>query len=77
MRVLHERTVDGQTRRAVVSHFNKATKGRLVRSLAEAGAQPASVDELVTALRDLKHTVEEHPATPGRPRQLDLVVRDL
>ena len=36
VRVLHE--VDG--RRQVVSHFNKATKGRLVRALLEDGAQP-------------------------------------
>lgn len=77
VRVLHERTVDGVTRRSVVSHFNKATKGRLVRSLAEAGAVPGSVDDLVTALRDLKHTVEERPAPAGRPRQLDVVVPDL
>jgi hypothetical protein len=64
-------------RRSVVSHFNKATKGRLVRSLAEAGVAPASVDDLVTALRDLKHTVEERPGPADRPRQLDLVVAEL
>jgi cytoplasmic iron level regulating protein YaaA (DUF328/UPF0246 family) len=74
LRVLHERTVDGLTRRSVVSHFNKATKGRLVRDLATAGVAPTSVDDLVTALRDLKYTVEERPALAGRPRQLDVVV---
>ncbi|WP_250008558.1 peroxide stress protein YaaA [Actinoplanes sp. M2I2] len=77
VRVLHERVVDGVARRSVVSHFNKATKGRIVRALAEAGAAPASVDEIVTALRDLKHTVEEQPTAPGRPRQLDVVVSEL
>ena len=77
VRVLHERTVDGMPKRSVVSHFNKATKGRLVRSLATAAAAPGSVDDLVTALRDLKHTVEERPAPAGRPRQLDVVVPDL
>ncbi|GAB2603115.1 UPF0246 protein [Paractinoplanes abujensis] len=77
VRVLHERVVDGVAKRSVVSHFNKATKGRLVRSLAEAAATPASVDEMVTALRDLKYTVEEQPVAPGRPRQLDVVVADL
>jgi uncharacterized protein len=77
VRVLHERTVDGVTRRSVVSHFNKATKGRLVRALAESGGAPASIDEVVTALRDLKYTVEEQPAPPGRPRQLDVIVADL
>jgi cytoplasmic iron level regulating protein YaaA (DUF328/UPF0246 family) len=77
VRVLHERTVGGRTQRSVVSHFNKATKGRIVRSLAEARATPATVDEMVTALRDLKLTVEEQPPVPGRPRQLDVVVTEL
>jgi len=35
------------------------------------------VDDLVTALRDLKYTVLERPAAPGRPRQLDVVVAEL
>jgi cytoplasmic iron level regulating protein YaaA (DUF328/UPF0246 family) len=77
LRVLHETVVDGVPRRAVVSHFNKAAKGRLIRAMAVAGVQPASTDELVTALRDLKFTVEERPAPPGRPRQLDLVTTTL
>ncbi len=77
LRVLHERVVDGVPHRSVVSHFNKAAKGRLVRSLAEAGGTPGSVDELIVVLRDLKHTVEERPAPAGRPRQLDLVVPEL
>ncbi|MDI6102263.1 peroxide stress protein YaaA [Actinoplanes sp. NEAU-A12] len=77
LRVLHERVVDGVTRRSVVSHFNKATKGRLVRALAVESANPGSVDELVTALRDLKFTVEERPGRPAGPRQLDVVVTEL
>jgi cytoplasmic iron level regulating protein YaaA (DUF328/UPF0246 family) len=77
LRVLHERIVDGVPRRSVVSHFNKATKGRLVRALATEQAAPGSVDELVTALRDLKFTVEERPAPAGRARQLDVVVAEL
>ncbi|MGW4947876.1 peroxide stress protein YaaA [Actinoplanes sp. NPDC004185] len=77
VRVLHERIVGGEPRRSVVSHFNKATKGRLVRSLAEAGARPASVDELLAALRDLKYTAEERPVAAGRPRQVDVIVREL
>jgi uncharacterized protein len=77
LRVLHERIVDGEPRRSVVSHFNKATKGRLVRALAAADARPGSVDELLTALRDLKYTVEERPAVAGRPRPVDVVVREL
>ncbi|BCY07993.1 peroxide stress protein YaaA [Actinoplanes sp. L3-i22] len=77
LRVLHERVVGGVPKRSVVSHFNKATKGRLVRALAVEGAAPASVDELVTMLRDLKFTVEEQPAAAGKPRQLDVVVAEL
>jgi cytoplasmic iron level regulating protein YaaA (DUF328/UPF0246 family) len=77
LRVLHERIVDGEPRRSVVSHFNKATKGRLVRALAEAGAAPGSVDELLTALRDLKYTVEERPLPAGRTPHVDGVVREL
>ncbi|MGB0100989.1 MAG: peroxide stress protein YaaA, partial [Nocardioides sp.] len=36
VRVLHEH----QGKRKVVSHFNKATKGRIVRALLESGAEP-------------------------------------
>lgn len=73
VRVLHER--DG--RRTVVSHFNKATKGRLVRDLLAAGADPGTPGELAGALRDLKYTVEEQAAVAGKPRQLDVVVREI
>jgi cytoplasmic iron level regulating protein YaaA (DUF328/UPF0246 family) len=72
VRVIHERVVDGVVKRSVVSHFNKATKGRLVRDLAVTGAEPASPAELLTALRDLKYTVEERG-----PGQLDVVVVEL
>jgi cytoplasmic iron level regulating protein YaaA (DUF328/UPF0246 family) len=77
LRVLHETVVDGAPRRAVVSHFNKATKGRLVRAMATAGVGAATTGELVKALRDLKFTVEERPAVAGRPRQLDLITTAL
>jgi uncharacterized protein len=77
VRVLHERVVGGEPKRSVVSHFNKATKGRLVRDLAVAGGELASIDDVVAALRDLKYTVEEQPTSAGRPRQLDVVVTEL
>ncbi|NES15497.1 MULTISPECIES: peroxide stress protein YaaA [Micromonospora] len=77
VRVLHEREVDGLPTRSVVSHFNKATKGRLVRDLLTAGARPRTAAALVGALRDLKYTVEEQPVAAGRPRQLDIVVTEL
>ncbi|MGC5030599.1 peroxide stress protein YaaA [Micromonospora sp. DT229] len=77
VRVLHEREVDGVPVRSVVSHFNKATKGRLVRDLLLHGVRPRSVDALVGALRELKYTVCEQPSAPGRPRQVDVVVSEL
>ena len=77
VRVLHEREAGGVVKRTVVSHFNKATKGRIVRNLLEAGAEPESPAELVTALRDLKHTVEAPAPAAGRPWALDVVVSEL
>jgi len=72
VRVLHE--VAGK--RQVVSHFNKATKGRIVRALLEAGANPRTPAALAEALRDLGWAVE----VAGGPRgtaQLDVVVSQL
>lgn len=54
MRVLHEHNGT----RKVVSHFNKATKGRIVRALLETGASPSTVDELEASLDQLGWTVE-------------------
>ena len=77
VRVLHEREVGGVLKRSVVSHFNKATKGRLVRDLLEAGVEPGSPAELAEALRDLKHTVEATAPAAGKPWALDVVVSEL
>jgi hypothetical protein len=76
VRVLHEREPG---RRAVVSHFNKATKGRLARSLLETGQRPAKPDEFADLIRDLGYTVEPGPAPrgPDAPTALDIVIRDL
>lgn len=72
VRVLHE--VDGRLK--VVSHFNKATKGRLVRSLLESGANPRTPQRLAEALRDLGWQVRlGDPSRAGT--QLDVVVADL
>ena len=72
VRVLHEH--GGQ--RKVVSHFNKATKGRIVRALLEAGADPRTPARLAEALRDLGWTVEE--GEPGKQGvRLDVVVSEL
>ncbi|MFG2622383.1 peroxide stress protein YaaA [Streptomyces sp. NPDC048507] len=78
VRVLHAQVVDGVEKRSVVSHFNKATKGRLVRDLLLAGAVPGSPAELLTALRDLGYTVEsEAPAKPSKAWSLDVVVSQI
>jgi cytoplasmic iron level regulating protein YaaA (DUF328/UPF0246 family) len=77
VRVLHERMVGGVAKRSVVSHFNKATKGRLVRSLLTSGSHPKSPADLAVALRDLKYTVEQQPSAAGAPTQLDIIVADL
>jgi uncharacterized protein len=67
VRVLHEH----QGRRKVVSHFNKATKGRIVRALLESGTDPRTPARLAVALRDLGWVVEEDGS------QLDVVVSEL
>ncbi|MBT2472661.1 peroxide stress protein YaaA [Streptomyces sp. ISL-66] len=78
VRVLHAQVVDGVEKRSVVSHFNKATKGRLVRDLLTAGTVPASPAELVTSLRDLGFTVEAQPPTkPSKAWSLDVVVTQI
>ncbi|MDT0346322.1 peroxide stress protein YaaA [Streptomyces litchfieldiae] len=72
VRVLQSRLVNGVEKRSVVSHFNKATKGRLVRGLLEAGPLPRTPAGLTGALRDLGWTVEE-----SAPGQLDVVVTEV
>jgi uncharacterized protein len=79
VRVLHEREADGVVKRAVVSHFNKATKGRLTRALLESGQQPRKPDEFADLVRELGYTVEPGPeaSRPDAPTALDIVVREL
>ncbi|MGC4111539.1 MAG: peroxide stress protein YaaA [Nocardioides sp.] len=72
VRVLHE--VSG--RRQVVSHFNKATKGRLVRALLEDGRDARTPTAFAALLTDLGWQVE--PCPPSRSgTQLDVVVAEL
>ncbi|GAA3538094.1 peroxide stress protein YaaA [Nocardioides daeguensis] len=72
VRVLHEHNGT----RKVVSHFNKATKGRIVRALLEDGADPRTPAAFADTLRRLGWTVEV--GAPGRTgTQLDVVVGEL
>ncbi len=71
VRVLHE--VAGK--RQVVSHFNKATKGRIVRALLEDGRQPRSPAQLAEILGDLGWTVEVEPGANGT--RLDVIVAEV
>jgi uncharacterized protein len=72
VRVVHDM---GGTR-AVVSHLNKATKGRIVRALLEDGATPRSPSGFAEQLTSLGWKVE---AGPERRHgvALDVVVSDL
>ena len=72
VRVLHE----SGGRRKVVSHFNKATKGRLVRDLLLDGGVPRTPAQLAELLTDLGWQVEAGPASRAG-QQLDVVVTDL
>jgi hypothetical protein len=72
VRVLHE--VKGK--RQVVSHFNKATKGRILRTLLEDGANPRTPARLAEALRDLGWIVDMTDGAKGAA-QLDVVVSEL
>jgi cytoplasmic iron level regulating protein YaaA (DUF328/UPF0246 family) len=79
VRVLHERESGGVVSRSVVSHFNKAAKGRLARALLEAGQEPAKPAEFADLARSLGYTVEPGAGSgrPEAPTALDIVVREL
>ena len=72
VRVLHE----ANGKRQVVSHFNKATKGRIVRAVLEDGANPRTPAALADLLRDLGWKVEEGEPVKGGTR-LDVVVDEV
>ncbi len=75
VRVLQEMP-DGS--RKVVSHFNKATKGRLVRQWLQDGADPRDADDLADACEKAGYVAELGPVPrAGAVRGLDVVVSDL
>lgn len=71
VRVLQERN----GRRTVVSHHNKATKGRIVRQLVASRRTPATPEAFADALEALDYRVEM--STERGSRTLDVVVEDL
>ena len=74
VRVLHERG----GRRTVVSHFNKATKGHLLRALLVDGRTPSTPEDLADLLGDLGWRVElTKPARAGQAWTLDVVVTEV
>lgn len=78
LRVLHE--ADGA--RTVASHFNKATKGRIVRALLEDGTAPRTPARFAEHLAALGRTVERGWTVVVRPSDrsgtcLDVVVTTL
>jgi hypothetical protein len=79
VRVLHEREVGGVPKRTVVSHFNKATKGRLTRALLESGQRPRKPEEFLDVVRAFGYTVEPGPEAtrPDSPTALDIIVSEL
>ncbi|MCW2855004.1 MAG: hypothetical protein JWR52_619 [Marmoricola sp.] len=72
VRVLHEVGPE----RKVVSHFNKATKGRIVRELLLDGGNPRTPAALADHLGALGWRVEVHEPKPAG-QQLDVIVREL
>lgn len=60
--------------RTIVSHFNKATKGRLTADVLEDGANPGSPRSFAAALTRLGWQVEQ-PTSDAR--QLDVIVTDV
>lgn len=79
-----DRTVFGRVllerhgRRSVVSHHNKATKGRLVRSLVDGTTMPKSIDALLDTLEGLGYRIEVHEAVKrNQPDRLDIIVDEV
>ena len=70
-RVLHE----SNGKRKVVSHFNKATKGRITRELLREGVNPRSPLALADNLRDLGWFVETADQPAGH--RLDVIVTEI
>jgi cytoplasmic iron level regulating protein YaaA (DUF328/UPF0246 family) len=73
VRVLQERA----GKRTVVSHFNKATKGRLVRQLLSSRRNPPTPEAFAKTLVALGYRVEATPTSARGAHSYDVVVTDL
>ena len=62
---------------SVVSHHNKATKGRLTAGLLTLAKEPRSIENLISALRSLGYRVEEGRGGGKGATTLDIIVKDL
>ncbi len=67
-----QRQPDGSAK--VVSHHNKATKGRLVAALVSQRTDPRSPEELTELVASLGYEVDLTPPEHGRPGRIDVVV---
>jgi cytoplasmic iron level regulating protein YaaA (DUF328/UPF0246 family) len=63
--------------RTVVSHFNKATKGRIVRALLEDGASPTRPAAFADLLARLGWNVEPTPGPKPSTPSFDVIVAEL
>jgi hypothetical protein len=64
-------------KRSVVSHFNKATKGRIVRDVLEEGSTPTRPDGFADLLGRLGWQVEPTPGAKPGAASYDVIVADL
>ena len=65
-------------KRSVVSHANKASKGRLIRALASKGKAPADPVQLADCCQRAGFHVElAEPTKSGKPWTMDIVVTDV
>ena len=58
----------------VISHHNKATKGRILRAIAQSKMKVTSLDSLVAVIGRLGADVRVHEAKHGKPATMDVVV---
>lgn len=66
---------DGKRMRKIaVSHFNKATKGRVARDLIQTKVFPRSVDQVAEVLAQSGWELELHPATSRTAPVLEVII---